>query len=55
MRVRFVSTRFIAVVAMAALGLASASMTGQLASAAASTRSSVVKVPVFTLPLTMVG
>jgi hypothetical protein len=40
---------------MAALGLASASMTGQLASAAASTRSSVVKVPVFTLPLTMVG
>ena len=57
MKVAFVRTRFLTVTAVAALGvgLAAAPAMSSAGSAVASTGSSVVKAPVFTLPLKTVG
>ena len=57
MRARSISGRLVAVAAILVLGtgLASVAGTGQLASATSSRVSSMVKAPVFTLPLTEVG
>ncbi len=57
MRVPFVRSRFVTVTAVAALGvgLAAAPAISSAGSAVASTGSSVVKAPVFTLPLKTVG